>query len=204
MRQLAAIFIFSLMLAGILYAEDAENVFKNVTVGFEVTKPESWHFLTVDQDLENIKNMKLGDDEFHKLMIKYATAPLVIMTKYPEPYGDLNPSFKANIKPYGDLKGKDPKEVLTLLTNQIRNVFKDYVVVQPPSDAEVAGIKSGYMRVNYSLQAKDGTAFPITFEFWIVPRGDYFFMIGGGTRQDEKTGSRTEISEIIKTIKIKK
>jgi hypothetical protein len=39
-------------------------------------------------------------------------------------------------------------------------------------------------------------------ELWIVPRGDYFFMIGAGTRQDEKTGTRKEIQEILKTVKI--
>ncbi len=202
MRKLAAIFVFSLFFASTLCAEDNANVFKNVTVGLEVTKPESWHFLTADQNLESIKRMKLNDEEFHSLVIKYSTAPLVIITKYSEPYDDVNPSLKINIKPFGNLKSRDPKEVLTIISDQIKNVLKDYQVVQKPTDTEVAGIKSGYMRVKCSLQAKEGPSFPITSEFWIVPRGDFFFLIGGGTRQDEKTGTRIEIGEILKTLKI--
>jgi hypothetical protein len=58
------------------------------------------------------------------------------------------------------------------------------------------------MRINYSLQASDGRTFPTTSEMWIVPKGDYFFMIGAGTRQDEKTGSRKEIQQIVDSIKV--
>jgi hypothetical protein len=35
-----------------------------------------------------------------------------------------------------------------------------------------------------------------------VPRGDLLFMIGVGTRQDEKSGTRKEARGIIDTIKI--
>jgi hypothetical protein len=187
---------------GIAFAGESENTFRSVSVGFEITKPESWQFLTAEQNLENLKRTKLSDEEFHRLMLKYATAPLVAMMKYPEPFNDLNPSLKVNVKPFGQLKGIDPKQILTMVSGQFGNIFKDYQVVEGPKDAEVSGIKSGYLRFNYSLQIPDGRTFPTTSELWIVPRGDYFFMIGAGTRQDEKTGTRKEIQEILKTVKI--
>lgn len=190
------------MFIGTVFAGDTGNTFKSVTVGFEVTKPKSWQFVTVEQNLENLKRTKLNDEEFHKLMLKYATAPLVAMMKYPEPFDDLNPSFKVNIKPLGQLKETDPKQILTMLSAQFGNIFKDYEVVQSPIDTRISGIKSGYMRINYSLQIPDGRMFPTTSELWIVPKGDYFFMMGAGTRQDEKTGSRKEIQKILKTIRI--
>src|SRR5574341_401976 len=137
-------------------------------------------------------------------MLKYATAPLVAMMKYPEPYDDLNPSFKVNIKPFGPLKGKDGKEVISLIMPQFQKMFKDFRVVQAPKDVNVAGFKAAYARINYSLQTPDGRIFPTTSELWIVPRGDYFFVIGAGTRQDEKNGSRKEIERIMKSIKIEK
>jgi hypothetical protein len=59
------------------------------------------------------------------------------------------------------------------------------------------------MRINYSLQIPDGRSFPTTSEMWIVPKGNYFYMIGAGTRQDEKTGSRREIRQILDSVKIK-
>ncbi len=190
------------LMMGMAFAGESEDTFKSVSVGFEVTKPESWQFLTAEQNLENLKQTKLSDEEFQKLMLKYATAPLVAMMKHPEPFDDLNPSLKVNVKPFGQLRGTDPKQILSMVSVQFASIFKDYELMEGPIDTEVSGIKSGYLRFNYSLQIPDGRTFPTTSELWIVPRGDYFFMIGAGTRQDEKTGTRKEIQEILKTVKI--
>ena len=186
--------------AGTATADD--NMFRSVTVGFEVTKPASWQFATAQQNLENLKNTKLNDEEFHQMMLKYSTAPLVVMTKYQEPFDDVNPSFKVQVKPFGQLKGSDPKQVLTMVSGQMKNVFKDFAITQAPTDVIVAGIKSAYMRINYSLQVPGGGTFPTTSEMWIVPKGDYFFMMGAGTRQDEKTGSRKEIQSVVDSVKV--
>jgi hypothetical protein len=75
-------------------------------------------------------------------------------------------------------------------------------LVQPPMEVEVAQIPSAYARINYSLRTYTVETFPTTSKVWIVPRGDYFFLIGAGTRQDEKTGTRTEIHAIVDSIKI--
>ena len=158
--------------------------------------------MTATQNLENIKAVKLPDAEFHAAMQKYATAPLVAMMKYPEPYDDVNPSFKVIIKPLGDLKGKSPEELISLSIPQFQRMFKDFVLVQAPTEGAVSGMKSAYARINYTMEIPDGRTFPTTSELWIVPRGDYFFMIGAGTRQDEKTGTRDEIRAILETVKI--
>ncbi|HXV80700.1 MAG TPA: hypothetical protein VEG60_12555, partial [Candidatus Binatia bacterium] len=166
-------------------------------------KPASWQFVTAEQNLENLKNAKLNDEEFHQLMLKYATAPLVAMMRHPEPFDDLNPSFKVQIKPFGQLKGIDPKQILTMMSGQMKSVFKDFSITQAPTNVVVSGIESAYMRINYSLQIPDGRIFPTTSELWIVPKGNYFFMIGAGTRQDEATGSRKEIEQIVQSVKIR-
>lgn len=178
------------------------DVFSSPTVGFKVSKPAGWHYVTAEQNLENLKALKLNDEELQAAMQKYATAPLVAMTKFLEPYDDVNPSFKVNIKPYGQLKGKSPGELLSLILPQIERAFKDFDIVQPPTDVEVSGIQSAYARINYTMQVPDGRSFPTTSELWIVPRGGYFFLLGAGTRQDEKTGSRKEIEAILATVKI--
>jgi hypothetical protein len=167
-----------------------------------VTKPAGWQYLTAAQNLENLKATQLSDQEFQAAMLKYATAPLVAMTKFPEPYDDLNPSFKVNIKPFGPFKGQTAQDMIGLILPQLQKAFKDFTLVQPPTEVEVSGIKSGYARIDYSLQTADGTLFPTTSELWIVPYGDYYFLLGAGTRQDEKTGSREEIADIIRSVKI--
>lgn len=178
------------------------TVFNNPTAGFQLKRPAQWHFATAAQHMENLKAIKLNDEEFHAAMQKYSTAPLVAMMKYPEPFDDVNPSFKVNLKPYGELRGKSPTEIISLFVPQLSKMFKDFSLVQPPTEAVVSGIKSGYIRMNYALEIPDGRTFPTTSELWIVPHGDYYFIIGAGTRQDEKTGSREEIKRILKTVKI--
>jgi hypothetical protein len=180
----------------------ANDTFASQSVGFEVTKPAGWQFVSVDQNLENLKAAQLEDENLQSEMLKYATAPLVALMRHPEPFDDLNPSFKVNIRPLGGLKGSTATEILELIVPQFQQIFKDFKVAEAPRALTVSGLAAGYMRVNYSLQVADGRIFPTTSEVWIVPRGDYFFMIGAGTRQDEKTGGRSEIQSILQTVHI--
>lgn len=185
------------------YAIEANSeVFSNPTAGFEMNKPDDWHFVTATQNLENIKAIKLNDEEFHAAMQKYATAPLVAITKYKEPFEDVNPSFKVNIKPYGQLKGKRPQDLITMLVPQFERAFKNFQLVQAATEVTVSGIPSAYARMNYVMETPGGGSFPVTSELWIVPRGDYFFVLGAGTRQDEKTGTRKEIESLLRSVKI--
>lgn len=186
---------------GVAKAED-DNTFRNATAGISLQKPETWVYATAAQNAENLARVKLSDAEFQSAMQKYATTPMVAMMKYPEPFEDVNPSFKLNLKPYGALKGKSAIELAQIVLGPLQSVFKDFAIAQAPVGVQVAGIESAYARVNYTLQVSDLQDFPITSEFWIVPRGDYFFLIGAGTRQDESTGTREEIAQILSSIRI--
>ncbi len=183
------------------FAADAD-AYSNPTAGLALNKPAGWHYLSAAQNLDNIKRMKLSDEEFHAKMKQYASAPLVAMSKYQEPFDDVNPSFKVNLKPYGQLKGIPSTELIKLILPQFQKTFKDFALVQAPVEVQVAGIASAYARIDYTMELPDGRSFPTSSELWIVPRGDYFLMIGAGTRQDEKTGTRAEIQGILDTIKI--
>jgi hypothetical protein len=196
-----ALLVTLLLFSGYAASEEL-SVFNNPTAGFSVTKPNGWHYVTAEQNLNNLKATQLGDKEFQTAMVKYATTPMVAMTKHEEPYDDVNPSFKVNIKPLGQFKGKDPKDIIGVMLPQFQKLFKDFKLVQPPTNVPVAGISSAYARINYTMEVAGIGVLPITSELWIVPRGDYFFLVGAGTRQDEKTGSRKEIESIISTIVI--
>ena len=89
-----------------------------------------------------------------------------------------------------------------MIIPQFEKLFRDFELVQAPIGIAVSGINSAYMRMNYTMEIPDGRSFPTTSELWIVPRGDYFFMIGAGTRQDEQNGTRGEIEAILETIDI--
>lgn len=184
-------------------AEEDTNTFLSETLGVSVTKPESWRWISSDEYFRNLERAEWNDKDFEELLRTRATAPLAAIMKFPEPFDDVNPSFKINVKPYGSLKGYDPKDILKLITPQFQKSFLDFNVVEPPRDVMVSEIKSGYMMMNYTMKIPDGRAFPITSELWVVPRERMFFIIGSGTRTDETTGTRAEIKEILDTLKIK-
>lgn len=178
------------------------NTYSNPTAGFEVTKPDSWSFLSAEENLENLKRVKLNEDEFKAAMLKYATAPMVVMAKYPEPHDDLNPSFKVNIKSFGPMKGTPSVKLIEMILAQIKSLYSDFQVVQAPTTVDVSGIASGYARVSYTLEVPEAGSYPTTSELWIVPNGDYFFMIGVGTRTDGPSEVTEEVEQIIASIKI--
>jgi len=181
----------------------AGETFKNPTAGFEVTKPKGWHYVTTEQMQEDLKRVKLEDKDFQEALQKYATVPMVAMDKYEEPYNDVNPSFKVNLRPMGQLKGRSAVEILNMFLPQLQRTLKDASVVQQPMKSVVSGLEGAYTRMDYSLETSDGQTFPSASELWIIPRGDYFFLFGAATRQDEKNGTRKEIQAILKTVKIK-
>jgi hypothetical protein len=59
------------------------------------------------------------------------------------------------------------------------------------------------MRFHYVLRMQDGRTVPTTSELWVVPRGEYFFLIGAGTRRDQSTGSRAEVHAIVDSVVIR-
>lgn len=186
-------------------AKGAEkDVYSNPTVGFSVTKPAEWHFLSAEQNAEHLSRARLKDEAFQQLVQKYANAPMVAITRYEEPYDDLNPSLKVNMRPLGNFSADKPTAILDLISKQFESLFEDYKVITAPKETKLAGLKAGYLKVHFSMKVPDGRTFPTCTEFWIVPRGKHFFMIGAGTRQDEKTGKREELEKILATIKIDK
>jgi hypothetical protein len=144
----------------------------------------------------------MDDKEMQKLIVQKSNAPLVIITKYPEPHDDLNPSFKMNVRPIGNSQNFDSIKTLETITVGIKKMFKDLKIDQKPTNVTISGIESAYMRVSYTLNTENGGSFAATSEMWVVPRDNYFFMIGAGIRQDEKNGSRNEIKKIIDSINI--
>jgi len=132
------------------------DAFRSATAGFEITKPADWHYLTAEQNQENLSRVELTDDEYKEALLKYATVPLVAMVKYAEPFDDLNPSVKVNIKPLGELKGMAATEILSLFIPQLEKLFQDFEVAEGPQPVEVSGFPAGYLRVHYNLRVGDG------------------------------------------------
>jgi hypothetical protein len=168
-----------------------------------VTKPKDWVFATAQQQAENTKLMQLRDEQLQKLLEKYSTAPLLAMLKHPEPFEDLNPSFTIKVRSLASLPSAEPLAILNGILPTLQKSFGDLKIVDGPKEIKISGHQAGYMKVNYNLQIAGGPGnFPTCSQMWVIPRDKILFIIGAGTRQDEKTGSREEIEKIIATLKI--
>lgn len=190
-----------LMAASGSLAADSSNRYFNQTVGFEVSKPDGWRFVTAAQNLENLKRVKFGTVEFKQAVTTYSTAPLVVMMKYEEPYDGLNPSFKANIRPFGALPQRTGQAVLALVVPHLLKQLPDAQITQQPEDTTVDGKPAAHVVISYTLKSEEGGEFPTTSEVWIVPAGDFFFMLGAGYSQNS-SAERAEVERVLASIRI--
>ena len=171
------------------------------TLGLSVFRPASWVTISAEENARNIRSVQMDDREFQELAARYANAPVFAIAKYPEPYEDLNPSFKINVRPLGGFVGVAPEDILTAALPTFSRAFNDVKVLEGPRSAQVSGRKAAYARLSYTLRSGKA-AVPTISEIWIVPKGSIFFMIGAGTREDEKNGTRAEIRQILDRLRI--
>ncbi|HEX8840447.1 MAG TPA: hypothetical protein VF750_08275 [Sphingomicrobium sp.] len=171
------------------------------SLGLGIVRPASWVTITADQNARNLRSVRMDDPEFQALATRYANSPIVAMAKHPEPYADLNPSLKINVRPLGGFAGHPPEEILAAALPMFQHAFADMRVLEGPKRTSLVGRPAGFVRMAYTLRA--GTiAVPAVSEIWVVPKGPVYFMVGSGTRADERNGSRAEVRAIIDTLKL--
>jgi hypothetical protein len=171
------------------------------TLGLSVVRPVTWSTITADENVRNLRSVDMDDRQLQDLAVRYANTPIIAFSKYKEPYDDLNPSFKINVRRLGGFAGHHPEEILEAAIPTLRRMFGDLRVENMPTRTTVAGKAAAYTRLSYTLRAGQ-SAFPTISEIWVVPSGPVFFMIGTGTRADEKNGSRAEVRAIVGSIQI--
>jgi hypothetical protein len=178
---------------------DQGDTYSNPTIGFSIRKPGEWHYVTAEQYLENVKRGDFNDPKFKEMVARYASTPFLSIAKHKVPYEGINPGINVKTREAGNLKGMVPEKIAELSVSGL------------PVHSGIFPLRKGWcrpiqaippaVRVNFTYEA-GGVSAPIASELWIVPRGDLIFMIGASTRQDEKSGTRSEVRSIINTIKI--
>ena len=205
MGKLLLSFVFCLIIGVTGAKAEEQNTFVNSTLGFSITKPTHWQVTSAEDYFKNLEQVTTEDKKFQEAAMKYAKVPLFAFMKYPEPYDDINPSIKVHFK-YRDslpnFAGKSPQEILDVTLLTFKQVFKDFKIIEGPTDVDVSGIKSAYVKYQYTLTVPDGRGFPNCSEIWIVPRGEYFYLIVVGYRQDASAEDLKDIKQMVSSIKI--
>lgn len=186
--------------AGIVSAASGGDRYVNRTLGFGISKPAGWHWMGAQQNLDNLKRARVGSEAFQKLVVEHASAPLVVMTRHEEPYEGLNASFKANIKAFGTLP-RDPQELLSMILPTVQEQMADARLSVPVEAVRVAGRPAAHAAIDYTLRSPEGGSFPTTSEIWIVPVGDYFFMLGAGYGRGDEA-ARASVADALASIEL--
>jgi len=180
----------------------AQELYENKTLGLSVQKPAKWFFLTDKQNRSNIARTKMSDAEFQSFVRKNSSAPIFMITKYRMPYDDLNPSVKITARPAGRVNARNLLAVAKNTAGAIANRVGKVDAIEGPKSLQISGFPAAYVAIDYTLGTQEGGQFPTKSQMWFVLKGDVLFIVGAGTRQDEKTGSRKEVQQVIDSIRL--
>ncbi len=167
-----------------------ENTYRNSGVGFTITKPASWYF----------------EMQAEQALIRYyeTQTKLVMIAKNQEPYPDLNASLTVFYIPQSETPVTVPKTLVQVAISKMVDRFENAVVREGPTEVTIQGHQGAYARISFDSLAVAGRRTPASHEIWTIAAGDLFFIIEAVSRQDEKTGSRQELHQIIETIQVGK
>ena len=150
-----------------------ENTYSIPALGFTITKPEEWHFMSVAEVNENLQRAEFQDEEFDAFIKAHSVAPIVTITKYKEPFDELNPSVKVYIKPLRGLPREDTIKLLEIFLMPVSKAFLDYKIVTKPQETEIAGLKSAHVSLDAKLKFSDGQKYPTRSEIGSCRAGKY-------------------------------
>ncbi|MEE9259352.1 MAG: hypothetical protein V3U37_07385 [Nitrospinaceae bacterium] len=178
--------------------DNGGEVFHHAGAGFSITKPHEWKYLSPEMVMAARQSMKLNDEDLEKMIKENPNAPLVVFTRYQEPYPTLNPSVAITLV-HLPVEGIPPKDVLNMSTEVLKRAYPDLTYVDEVQDANVDGINSAYTKVKYTLAAGD-LKFPTLTRMWLVPRGKVLFTVGMSGPQEGPDVSEESFQEILKSI----
>ena len=188
----------------LVQAQGSPQHFENATAGIRLTRPAGWHTASLQTVQENRERVRLSDAELQAAMQKFATAPLFVFMKYPEPHPSLNPSVQVTLRPSGPLAGSTPTEIMAIAVAAMQKAFADFTLTTPIERTQVSGLPAAHMRARYTIRNTDGSVFNALSRLWVVPRGAFMFLIGMSGPLEGPDISESEFAAVLKTVSIQK
>ncbi len=179
---------------------ESDEVFHHPGAGFSMTKPSGWKYLSPEIVKTASESAKLNDAELEQMIKNNPNAPLVVITRYQEPYPTLNPSVAITMVNL-PVEGMPPKDILNMSTEVLKRAYPDLTYVDEVQDAKVGGIDGAYTKIKYTMAAGD-QKFPTLTRMWLVPRGKIMVTVGMSGPQEGSNVSEESFSEILESIQI--
>jgi hypothetical protein len=191
----------ALVLGARASAQDDPNVFRSQIARIELAKPTGWHFLDLESIARHRATAKLKDEELQEAILQFATAPLVVATKHPEPYDSLNPSLQVLVRPLGQLTGASGAKILELVKPTLESAFEDFQLLEPVTTFELGGVPAARLTATYTVQTQTGAVFPTKAIMIVVPRGSYMYQFSFSAPPSGKDAIGREVSEVLDSVR---
>ncbi len=204
-RSLLFSIMFCFTFSSLTTAEIDQNVYSNNEVGLSITKPKDWFFLSTAPMSENRKGMRLKDEELSKKFADEARLPLVVISKYPDPYSrpDVTPTVEVVMSPLGNNKNTSAIDLINPSVNILKDVMSDVGFLEKPSQINISGFNAAKTVLRYSTLHQSGSI-DIKNGLYVIIRGEFVFSIGLSSPLNGPDISDAEFSSIIDSLRIDK
>lgn len=175
MRSHRFLFALCCLLATAAFGKDPVIVGDQLTDDFlkvTLTKPAGWHFQTRTEKRAARSAIDYKNKGWAMMVRQASFFPRIVISKYPEPYAGLNPTFTLDRYPLEEDRFKDGLWVSRANAGLIEYmVFTPIRYVQLPQWVEIAGRKAGHYEAHFELEAKGIPTLEIKRKIWAVGSG---------------------------------
>ena len=177
----------------------SELSYESKATGISLIKPASWHLTAMDLGKSD---HRLDDATLASLLKVKRNIPLVTITKYPEPYDEVNPSFLLSLEPMGKMKGRTAQEILQVIKSSLARTFSKFEVQHDVSTTVCGGLAGAEMEVKYVFKTADGKELASRSRMICLPRGDFFVQITTATGPEPDSATENALNGITASLKI--
>jgi hypothetical protein len=181
---------------------DDPGLFDARAVGFTLIRPAGWHFAPSSWQREQLARLDFGSDEFNQLIRTRASEPLVTITKYPDTQDSVNPTIKVIYRPLKGAARSSAVAVATAVVEEMKSAFEWFEPDGPIQQDTVGGLVAGRFQFRFTIEMQDGRFFDIVNRSWVVPRGDFIFLIGMSAPAEGPDVSTAEFDQAFSSIQI--
>ncbi len=194
------------LLGGLASLSLKGDQFISSAAGISITKPDRWEFLSID-DISSEEEGSVGqldDRELERVARNRKGRPLVVISRFEEPYAGYNPKLTIVTESIGGQLGKDPTDLMVDYVSDLQKKFYDYTLMENITPIKIGGLNGAYIRLAFTREIKGGESYQTVNKIYLVPRGTVMFIITGITQVGEFRDYEGSFNEMIKSVDIER
>lgn len=183
--------------------EQPGDRFENAAVGISLMRPAGWRMASLQEVAAQRASRRLTDKEM-EARLQRVPAPLFVFTKYPPSHPSLSPTITVKFIPLRSLADVPPEEMLRTTLTMMKRGAPDLTLLEEVHSTEVSGLKAAAAKAAYTSRHADGSDYKILTRMWMIPRGQFVFIVGMNGPQDGPDVSEQEFRAVLASVKIER